>query len=69
MDRFVLTITDETVGAPLEDFVSQVLEVLVSQLGHKPLDAKQLVTSAMERNSSISTAEDLFDEIYRGERT
>jgi Holliday junction DNA helicase RuvA len=69
MDRFVLTKIDETVGAPLEDFVSQVLEVLVSQLGHKPLDAKQLVTSAMERNSSISTAEDLFDEIYRGERT
>ncbi len=68
MDRFVLTRKDETVDAPLEDFVSQVLEVLVSQLGHKPLDAKQLVTSAMDRNSSISTAEDLFDEIYRGER-
>jgi Holliday junction DNA helicase RuvA len=69
MDRFVLTRKDETVDAPLEDFVSQVFEVLVSQLGHKPLEAKQLVTSAMERNSSISTAEDLFDEIYRGERT
>ncbi len=69
MDRFVLTRKDETVGAPLEDFVTQVLEVLVSQLGHKPLEAKQLVTSAMERNSSISTPEDLFDEIYRGERT
>ncbi len=68
MDRFVLTKKNET-GALLEDFASQVLEVLVSQLGHKPLEAKQLVTSAMGRNSSISTAEDLFDEIYRGERT
>ncbi len=67
MDRFVLTRKDKAIDAPIEDFVSKVLEVLVSQLGHKPMEAKQLVTSAMERNGSISTPEDLFDEIYRGE--
>ncbi|MDM8552806.1 Holliday junction branch migration protein RuvA [Desulfobacterales bacterium HSG2] len=49
-----------------EDFTEQVLEVLVSQLGHKASDAKQMVADAMNRNSDISTPEELFDEIYRG---
>jgi len=49
-----------------EDFTEQVLEVLVSQLGHKASDAKQMVADAINRNSDISTPEELFDEIYRG---
>lgn len=49
-----------------EDFAEQVLDVLVSQLGHKASDAKQMITDAITRNSNISTPEALFDEIYRG---
>ncbi|MBU0994723.1 MAG: Holliday junction DNA helicase RuvA [Proteobacteria bacterium] len=52
---------------PIEDFMQQVMDVLVQQLGHKLLDARRLVTEAMERDSSISTPEALFDEIYKGE--
>ena len=50
----------------VEKFSEQVLDVLVSQLGHKMPDAKQMITDAIKRNSNISTAEELFDEIYRG---
>ena len=53
---------------PVEDFLQQVLEVMVKQLGHKPADARQMVANAMKRNSSITSAEALFDEVYRGER-
>jgi len=53
---------------PLEDFLQQVLDVMVKQLGHKPADARQMVANAMKRNSSITSAEALFDEVYRGER-
>ena len=45
----------------------QVLDVLVGQLGHKRMDAKQMIQAAFERNSAISTAEELFEEVYRGE--
>jgi Holliday junction DNA helicase RuvA len=53
---------------PVEDFLQQVLDVMVKQLGHKPADAKQMIANAMQRNQSIATAEALFDEVYRGER-
>lgn len=53
---------------PVEDFLQQVLDVMVKQLGHKPADARQMVANAMKRNSSITSAEALFDEVYRGEK-
>lgn len=56
------------VGAP-EDFIEPVMEVLVVQLGHKPADAKRMITQALKRNCSINSPEELFDEVYRGERT
>ncbi len=49
-----------------ENFTEQVTDVLVSQLGHKTAEAKQMVADAMKRNRSISTAEELFDELYKG---
>jgi Holliday junction DNA helicase RuvA len=52
----------------VEDFSQQVLDVMVAQLGHKPADAKQMIANAMQRNRSISSAEALFDEVYRGEK-
>jgi Holliday junction DNA helicase RuvA len=49
------------------DFVQQVVDVLVAQLGHKTADAKRMVGEALDRNPGIDTPEALFDEVYRGE--
>jgi Holliday junction DNA helicase RuvA len=54
-------------AAPSEDFIAQVHDVLVKQLGHKVKEAKELIAAALKRNSSITTAEELFEEVYRGE--
>lgn len=54
-------------AAPLEDFKAQVQNVLVKQLGHKVKEAKELIAAALKRNSTITTAEELFEEVYRGE--
>ena len=52
---------------PIEDFKKEVQEVLVKQLGHKIKEAKALIAAALRRNKGISTAEGLFEEVYRGE--
>ncbi len=67
MGKFALLREDRPKDNALTENVSdQVLEVLVSQLGHKPSDAKQMIADAVKRNKSISSPEELFDEIYRG---
>jgi Holliday junction DNA helicase RuvA len=50
------------------DFKKQVEEVLVRDLGHKVNEAQRLVKEAMLRNSNISTPEELFEEVYRGQK-
>ena len=45
-----------------------VWEILVKQLGHRPSEASQLITDALRRRPGIATPEELFDEIYRGNR-
>jgi Holliday junction DNA helicase RuvA len=45
---------------------NMVFEVLVKQLGHRPSEAAQLISSALARRPGMTTPEDLFDEIYRG---
>jgi Holliday junction DNA helicase RuvA len=71
VEKFALIRKGEGVEKPeiihSGDFTVQVFEVLVNQLGHKAADAKILIQKAMERNVSISTPEELFDEVYRGE--
>ena len=70
MNKFAL-IRSEKEGAPAaidEDFIQMVMNVLVSQLGYKTTDARQMIADAMKKNSDIATAEQLFDEIYRGQR-
>lgn len=52
---------------PSEDFIEQVREVLTKQLGHKVKEAKEMIGAALKRNKEISTAEELFEEVYRGE--
>ena len=53
---------------PVEDFSKQVLDVMIKQLGHRAADARRMIDSALKRNRSITTAEDLFDEVYRSQR-
>lgn len=67
--KFALIRKEEAPGAPAaEDFIEPVLEVLVVQLGHKPVDAKRMIAQALKRNANIDTPEALFEEVYRGEK-
>jgi holliday junction DNA helicase RuvA len=50
----------------VEDFIYPVLDVLITQLGHKTTDAKKMIKEALQRDKSISTPEGLFDEVYKG---
>jgi len=61
---------EDTIPAPaeVEDFKKQVEEVLVKDLGHKLSEAQQLVKEAMLRNPAIATPEELFEEVYRGQK-
>ena len=69
MGKFALIRPAETQKVHLdEDFSKQVLDVMIKQLGHKPADARRMIAKAMKRNEAITTAEELFDEVYRGER-
>ena len=55
------------VAAPDEDALREMVwEVLVKQLGHRPTEASQLIGDAFKRRPGIASAEELFDEIYRG---
>jgi len=45
-----------------------VWEIMVKQLGHRPSEASQLITDALRRRPSTMSPEELFDEIYRGEK-
>lgn len=68
MDKFALIRkTPEEEVPVVEDLSQQVLDVLVDQLGYHKKEAKQMIIDAMERNSTISTPEELFEEVYRGE--
>jgi Holliday junction DNA helicase RuvA len=60
--------TESKAQAQVNDISEPVLDVLVNQLGHRPADAKRMVSEALERNGDISTPEALFDEVYRGEQ-
>jgi Holliday junction DNA helicase RuvA len=68
MNKFALIRELKKLKEPeIEDFSKQVLDVLVSQLGHKISDAKKMIDQAMKRNGAIATPEELFEEVYRGE--
>lgn len=68
VEKFALiSEVDHETALPLEDFTQQVQDVLVVQLGHKAMEAKRMIREALERNPELSTPEELFDEVYRGE--
>ena len=69
MGKFALIRSEDRKTKPLvEDFSKQVLDVMIKQLGHRTADARQMIDKALKRNSSITTAEELFEEVYRGQR-
>jgi Holliday junction DNA helicase RuvA len=69
MGKFALIRKEEKKEIPVaEDFLEQVCEVLVKQLGHKTSDAKRMIADALKRNKAIMTPEELFEEVYRGEQ-
>jgi Holliday junction DNA helicase RuvA len=51
-----------------EDFTAEVLEVLTKQLGHRPAEGRRMIDEAMRRRPGMTTAEELFQEVYRAER-
>jgi len=50
------------------DFRKEVEDVLVNQLGHKLMEARKMIEEAMKVNPRINSSEELFEEVYRGER-
>lgn len=51
-----------------EDFRAEVIAVLVEQLGHTRTEAQRMVQAALARKPEVGTAEELFEEVYRGEK-
>ncbi len=67
--KFALMREDEVPAEEeVVDFKKQVEEVLVKDLGHKVGEAQALIREAMLRNPGISTPEELFEEVYRGQK-
>ncbi|MBU2489278.1 MAG: Holliday junction DNA helicase RuvA [Proteobacteria bacterium] len=48
-------------------FARQVEEVMVTQLGHRPAEARDMIRRALAGKPDIAGPEELFDEIYRGQ--
>ena len=75
MDKFILNQNEKQENSTNEslpvfqDIAAQVMVVLVEQLGHKPTEAKVMIAEAFKRNNSITSPEELFDEIYQGIKT
>ena len=68
MGKFALLRADLP-RAPAEvDFREEVLEILVKQLGHRPVEARRMVEEALRRNPEVRSAEELFQEVYRTQR-
>lgn len=68
MGKFALIRAEDQKEPPMvEDLEKQVLDVMVRQLGHRVPDAKKMITAALKRNPDVSSPEELFDEVYRGE--
>jgi len=51
-----------------EDFKNEVENVLVIQLGHKLGEARRMIEEAMKRQPTIGSSEELFEEVYRGQK-
>lgn len=66
--KYALLQEGPALPAPEVDFREEVLEVLTRQLGHRPAEAKRMVEEALRRSPHVASAEELFQEVYRGQR-
>ncbi len=67
--KFALMREDQIfIETEVVDFKKQVEEVLVKDLGHKLGEAQRLVKEALLRNPNIASPEELFEEVYRGQK-
>jgi Holliday junction DNA helicase RuvA len=41
---------------------------MITQLGHKVFEARKMIEEAMKRSPIISSSEELFEEVYRGQK-
>ena len=46
---------ERSVSGEPQDFIQQVYDVLVDQLGHKPTDARRMINEALKRNDRIDS--------------
>jgi len=51
-----------------EAIVQQVHSVLVEQLGYRAPEARKAIEEALKRIPAIASAEELFEEIFRGQK-
>jgi Holliday junction DNA helicase RuvA len=66
--KYALIPEEELPSMAAEDFKTEVEMVLVSQLGHKLSEARRMIDEAMKRQPSIASSEELFEEVYRGQK-
>jgi holliday junction DNA helicase RuvA len=66
--KYALMPEVEAVTELAEDFRKEVEEVLITQLGHKHFEAQQMIEDALKRDPGISSSEELFEEVYRGQK-
>ena len=68
--KFALVLDEQMPAPPVEpeDLRRQVEGVLVKQLGHTRSEAARMVSEAMAQNPAITSPEELFEEVYRGQR-
>ena len=66
--KFALMPEVELPAQVVEDFRKEVEDVLVTQLGHKIFEARKMIEDAMKGNPQISSSEELFEEVYRGQK-
>ena len=66
LGRFILPETEtRRPGLQQEELIQPVLDVLVEQLGIKPVDARRRIDETLSLNSSILTPETLLEEVFR----
>lgn len=66
--KYALLPRREEIKSRIIDFKKEVEDVLVNQLGHKISEARQMIAEALERNPRINSSEELFEEVYRGQK-
>ena len=66
LDKFILSeMKTDRSKLKRDEIIQPVLDILIEQLGIKPIDAKRMVTETLSLNPSILTPEVLLEEVFR----